>query len=155
MSLKKIESVKKDKGFKIWDLIIYGVIIAMVAVTFTVVFTTRDTSPLSGIRIYTKGIAVFQYSFESGKYEVLSDTAQIEVNDGSDALTVKITTGNDYNVVEIVKSGSVSVKEANCRSYDCIYASPIKDNSGFIICSPHALRIVPYNFDPDDGYVII
>ncbi|MDE6868126.1 MAG: NusG domain II-containing protein [Clostridia bacterium] len=155
MSLKKIESVKKDKGFKIWDLIIYGVIIALVIVTFTVVFTTRDTTPLRGVRVYSKGVAVFEYSFENGKYNVLSDSAEIEVSDSGETLTVKITDGSEYNLVEIVKSGSVSVKEANCHSLDCVYMAPIKDNSGFIFCSPHALRIVPYDFDPDDGTIIV
>ena len=32
MSLKKIEQVKADKGFKIWDLVIYGVVLALTAV---------------------------------------------------------------------------------------------------------------------------
>ncbi|MDE5942763.1 MAG: NusG domain II-containing protein [Clostridia bacterium] len=155
MSLKKIESVKKDRGFKIWDLIIYGVIIALVVITFTVVFTTRDTSPLSGIRIYSKGVAVFEYSFENGKYNILSDANEIEVSDNGESLTVKITSGKEYNLVEIVKSGSVSIKEANCHSLDCVYMPAIKDNSGFIYCSPHALRIVPFNFDPDDGNIIV
>ena len=50
MSLKKIEQVKADKGFKIFDLIVYAVIIVSVAVAFTVLFTVRDDSPLSGIR---------------------------------------------------------------------------------------------------------
>ena len=51
MSLKKVRQTKADKGFKIWDLIVYGAIIALAVVLFIVVFTTRDTSPLSGIRI--------------------------------------------------------------------------------------------------------
>ena len=45
MSLKKIEQVKKDKGFRLFDLIIYGVIVLTVAVLFIVIFTTRDTDP--------------------------------------------------------------------------------------------------------------
>ena len=54
MSLKKIEQVKKDKGFKLFDLIIYGVVAVLVAVLFIVVFTTRDASPLTGVRIYLR-----------------------------------------------------------------------------------------------------
>ena len=42
MSLKKVEQVKADKGFKIWDLIIYGVIAVTVAVLFIVIFATKD-----------------------------------------------------------------------------------------------------------------
>ena len=63
MSLKKIEQVKKDKGFKIFDLIIYGVIIITVAVLFIVVFTTRNTDPLTGIKVYVNSEIVFEYEF--------------------------------------------------------------------------------------------
>jgi len=44
MSLKKIQQVKKDKGFKIFDLIIYGIIILTVAVLFIAIFATRNTN---------------------------------------------------------------------------------------------------------------
>ncbi len=73
MSLKKIEQVKADKGFKIFDLIVYAVIIVSVAVAFTVLFTVRDDSPLSGIRVYAKGAAVFEYTFSDGKYNITND----------------------------------------------------------------------------------
>lgn len=153
MSLKKIEDVKKDRGFKIWDLIIYGAIIALTAVAFIVVFTSRDTSPLSGIRIYSKGEAVFEYSFESGKYSVLSDSVGLEISNGDGVLTVKITSGKEYNTVEI-SGGAVKVTDANCRTRDCVYMAAIKDNGGFIYCSPHGLRIVPFDFE-DDGKVTV
>ncbi len=51
MSLKKVKEVKKDKGFKLFDLIIYGVIAVFVAVLFTVIFTTQNKTPIAGVRI--------------------------------------------------------------------------------------------------------
>ena len=50
MSLKKVEAVKKEKGFKILDLIVYGIILAIVVVLFIVVFATKNTDALSGDR---------------------------------------------------------------------------------------------------------
>ena len=51
MSLKKVAEVKKDRGFKIWDLIIYGTVLLLAAALFIAVFATRNTDPLSGVRI--------------------------------------------------------------------------------------------------------
>ena len=36
MSLKKVAQVKNDKGFKIWDLIIYGAVILLAAALFKI-----------------------------------------------------------------------------------------------------------------------
>ena len=61
MSLKKIEQTKKDRWFRIFDLIIYGVIIISVAVLFIVMFTTQDKSKLTGVKIHLKSETVFEY----------------------------------------------------------------------------------------------
>ena len=53
MSLKKIEQVKRDRGFKIPDLIVYGAVIVAVIVSFVVIFTTKNSDPLTGIRVYS------------------------------------------------------------------------------------------------------
>ncbi len=154
MSLKKVRQTKADKGFKIWDLIVYGAIIALAVVLFIVVFTTRDTSPLSGIRIYSKGAAVFEYSFESGKYQKLSEAADLEISDEGDKLIIKISCSEGYNVVELGKSGYVKVTDADCANKDCVHMHDIVDNSSAIYCTPHGLRIVPYEFE-DDGIIIM
>ena len=150
MSLKKVGEVKADKGFKIWDLIIYGAVILLAAVLFIVVFTTRDTSPLKGIKIYVGNEVVFDYSFEEGAYtsskyaEILSETEE--------ELTVKIITeGNGYNTVVIEKGGAANVTEANCRTKDCVYTAKIVNNSGAIYCWTHGLKILPYGYDSDNG----
>lgn len=153
MSLKKVGEVKADKGFKIWDLIIYGAIIALVAVLFIVVFATRDTSPLKGIRIYVANEVVYEYDFENGE---ISRKDCVEVEDGEESLTLKVNCGNNrYNTVVIYKSGSVKVTQANCPKKDCVYTPEIKDNSGFIHCLSHGLKVLPYDFDIDNGNLII
>lgn len=150
MSLKKVGEVKADKGFKIWDLVIYGVIILLTAALFIVVFLTRDDSPLKGIKIYVGNEVVFDYNFEEGKY-TSSESAEV-ISETEEELTVKITTGgNGYNTVMIKKEGSVKVTEANCRTKDCVYTAEIENNGGAIYCRSHGLKIIPYGYDSDDG----
>lgn len=104
MSLKKVEAVKKEKGFKILDLIVYGIILAIVVVLFIVVFATKNTDALSGVRIYSKGEAVFEYSFETFEYKQLSNSVTVETEEAEGVLTVKIISSDGFNVIRIDKS---------------------------------------------------
>ena len=47
MSLKKVEQVKKDRFFRIWDILVYGVIIVVVVALFLAVTLTADKSSLT------------------------------------------------------------------------------------------------------------
>lgn len=156
MALKKVEQVKADKGFKIWDLIIYGAIIAIVVVLFIVIFATRNASPFKGIRIVINNDTIYEYDFENGK-EVSRNSEYIQtVEENDNTLVLKADTGNGgYNVIQINKSGSVKITEANCGKRDCVYTPELKDNNGVIYCSPHRLKIIPYDFDVDDGNLIV
>ena len=155
MSLKKVTQVKADKGFKLPDLIIYCALLVLVAVTFIVVFTTRDDSPLKGIRIYVKSEIVYEYDFKNGQRTINGKFTQI-ISQDDDLIVLKITTGGDgYNLVQVNKKGTVKVTEANCGKNDCVYTPQIKNSSGIIYCSPHKVKIVPYDFDVDDSDIII
>jgi hypothetical protein len=152
MSLKKIEQVKKDKGFRLFDLIIYGVIVLTVAVLFIVIFTTRDTDPLTGVRIFVDSQEVFSYEF--GGEPTRSDGVTVE--EDANGITVTIRTDDDLNLVYIDKSAkTVKMLEANCKGQQCMYFPVMDNNSKFIYCSPHRLRIEPYSVDLDDPFVIV
>lgn len=155
MSLKKIDEVKADKGFKLLDIIIYGIIIAIVAALFITLFATRDEGALRGIRIYVRSVAVFEYDFSNGSYNVLED-AFITVEEGT-PLTVRVNTADGgYNLVQMDPvERTVKVVEADCGRLDCVYTPAISDNNGIIYCSPHFMRILPYDFENDDGYIIM
>lgn len=141
MSLKKIEQVKADKGFKIWDLIIYGIVLVLVAVLFTVVITTRNTDPLTGVRVTYKAETVLEYEF-GGQPEILDE--MVEVKEDVNGLTVTVRSQDDFNVIYIDKSAkTVKMQEANCKGKQCLYFAAIKNNSGYIICDPHGIKIEP------------
>lgn len=153
MSFKKVTQVKKDKCFKLLDLIVYGVIIVLIAVMFISIFAVSDKSPLSGVRVSVDGVSVFEYDFEKDEYKILNDCVTAE--DSSDKITVTVIPHNgETNVIVIDKSGTVKITETNCHGKDCKYMPEIKDNSGIIYCSPHGLRVEPLNFE-DNGNVIL
>ncbi len=152
MSLKKIEQTKQDKWFRLFDLIIYGVIIVAVVVLFIVLFTTRDTSGLSGVRILIKGETVFEYEFAEDKYSILSDKVEVKEEDGG--ITVNVRDGDNFNAVYIDRDKKTAkMSEANCRGKHCLYFSPLKNNSNFISCSPHSVKIEPLIQDLDNPVI--
>ena len=150
MSLKKIEQVKADKGFRIWDLIIYGTIIVLVIILFIVVFTTRDNSSLTGIRITVKAQVVFEYEF----CEIPEFTDGVTIEEDEKGITVTIISEKDKNVVFIDKiKKTVKMVEANCKGRQCIYFAAMDDNSDFIYCSPHGLKVEPLHKDLDNPVI--
>lgn len=154
MSLNKVTEVKADKGFKIRDLAVYGAVILIIAVIFIAVFVTRDTSPLKGVKIYTDEVLVFEYNFTNGEYKN-SSLETVTVTPAENSLKIKITANGGYNVVEInTKERTVKVTEADCGKRDCVYTAAITNSSGMIYCSPHKLRILPYDFEADDNIKI-
>lgn len=150
MSLKKAAQVRADRGFKLWDLLIYGVIAAAVAALFLTVFLSSDGGGLNGIRVYIVNTAVLDYDFERDEYTVYDDERIAVEENSSDTLVFVVYAGNGYNRVKVDKSGSVSVIEADCRSRDCVYTPSIKDSGSFIYCSPHGVKIMPYDFGDID-----
>lgn len=150
MSLKKIEQVKKDKGFKIFDLIIYGVILLTVAAVFIAVFTTRNSNPLSGVRIYVASAQVFEYEFGGQPLKIEGGGVTVEVVEEGAGMTVTVRTDGGYNVLYIDKSArTAKMRKADCHSQQCVYFPEMKDNSGFIYCDPHGLRVEPLIKDYD------
>ena len=147
MALKKIEQVKRDRGFKLFDIIIYGAVILIVAVLFIVLFTTRDTSSLTGVRITVKAEVVFEYEFGG----TLKYSDGVTVEEDGNGITVTIQTDGDKNVVFIDKSKKTAkMIEANCKGKQCMYFAVMNDNSDFIYCSPHGLKVEPLVQDLDN-----
>ncbi len=155
MSLKKVEQVKSERGFRIWDLLVYGIVAVLIVALFLSVFLTRDKSPLTAVGIYVNNQKVFVYDFEKGGYEILTKDGGITVESGAKSLTVKINNDYGYNEIVIEKAGKVYATAADCGGKDCTHMRPITDKSGIIYCSPHRLRIVPDDYKPDDDGIII
>lgn len=160
MSLKKINQVKNSGWFKFLDIIIYVAMVLVTLALFLAFYFTKDKSPAEGIRISYSGRNVFEYYDSNGEYKILDgDNIKIE-SENSQKLTLTFYTDGKkgYNRVVIDKvEKSVKVTEADCSMRkDCVYMPEIKDNSGFISCSPHMMTIQPFNpKTDDDGNIII
>ncbi len=149
MSLKRVEQVKKDKGFRLWDLIIYGLLAVLIVVLFCVFVFPKDKSRIDTISI-VRGFAneaetVFSYSFLTDTYEVVNEQAITVEEDTATQLKVVFHGSHegDYNVIVIDKQNyTVDVTEANCPALDCVHSPVIKDNSSLpIICSTHEMIV--------------
>lgn len=161
MSLKKIEQVKKDRGFKLSDIIIYGTVVLIVAVLFIVVFTALDTDPLSGVKIIIKSQKIFEYEFgEAPQYsedvkEIDGKKISVSVVEDEKGITVTITSEGDKNVVYIDKQKKTAkMTEANCRGRHCTYFF-MDDNSDIIFCDPRGIKIEPLKRDLNDPNIKI
>lgn len=160
MSLKKINGVKADKGFKIFDLIIYAAIAALIVALFIIFVFVPDKSGASDITVYYKNQPVYTYSFETQTGRII-DGEHISV-DGQTAEGLSLTfygaDRNEKNSIYIDKiNKSVDVTEANCSTRkDCVHMDKITDKSKVIICSPHNMKIQPqgYEYDPDAPIVV-
>ena len=157
MSLKKVEQVKRSKWFRLWDLLIYGIIAAAIVALILVFTLTGRGGKLDGINISYKGEKVFTYSFSGGGYEIFSE-GNIEINaDSADRLELTFYTNgkSGYNTILIDKKNkSVKVTASNCSWHkDCVYTAALdNDRSVPILCTPHALSISPIKIY-DDGTI--
>lgn len=160
MAVKKIGQIKESKWFRVWDLIVYGVVAVIIAALFLTVFLARDKSSPNGFKISYDGRDVFAYSFTDDKYESLS-AANIQVEEESEdmlLLTFYTDDGKGYNKIEVNKvKKTVKVTDANCSTHkDCVYTPAIEGGSSAIICPPHSMIITPLGTaKDDDGNIII
>ena len=110
MSLKKVRQVKKDRFFKLWDILIYGLIAAVVAALFIAAAFTADNSALQSVEVRYNNALAFFYDFSADEYEI-SLPQNIAVEENEDGLTVtfctdggSLTEPRDYNIIFIDKS---------------------------------------------------
>ena len=163
MSLKKVQQVKKDRLFRLWDILVYGVIIVLIVVLFVVFVFTSGGGTATGIEVYYNGTLAFSYSFETDEYEICLQE-NIAVEDGGDVLTVTFCTddGNlqelvNYNIIEIDKMAcTASVTEADCsNSKECVNSPAIPNSYNLpITCVVHRLVVTSTDYT-DDGETLI
>ena len=157
MSLKKIEQVKQTKWFKPLDLLIYGLLAALIVALILAFALSGKGEELDGIIINYKGEKVFTYNFSKNEYEILrADSIEISDEGETKLGLIFYTDGKSgYNKIEIDKKGkSVKVTDSNCsRHKDCVYTQALNASRSVpILCTPHALSIVPLTVY-DDGII--
>lgn len=160
MSLKKVQQVKKDKGFKIFDLLIYGVIILVIAALFLAFVVTRKEDPIQGIQVLYKKEVVLTFNFEDGSCAVTSGkeshVGDLVETEKKVTFTFYAADESQYNEITIDKENkSAYVTSANCNRFEggkeCVHMQSVASTADTILCTPHAMEIVPLGYESDDG----
>ena len=153
MSVKKVDQVRRDKGFKLWDIAVYGILAALILALFCafVFFAPAASSGSSAnsISIFagfnSDQRQVFSYDFATDT-PVIYDGTRITVNENSAErllLTFHGESEGEYNVITIDKlNRTVDVTKANCPAQNCVYSPVISSGSSLpIICTSHGMTI--------------
>ena len=149
MSQKKIEQVKKTKYFRLWDILVYGIILLIIASLFLVVFLTGDKTSANGFTIRQANKVVFTYYFDTDSYEYNLTDGVIKIDSQDESslnFTVYTRDKSGFNKIKVDKvNNSVEVVDADCSLLrkDCVYTPALKDNSSVISCLPHEMYIEP------------
>lgn len=162
MSQKKVGQVRGDRFFKIGDIFIYGAIAVIVAALFLAIFLTGDRSALTVVEGRYNNAVAFSYDFTADELSIYlpQNVAVDEFATDDGGITIIFCTDGgsleelkSYNIIYIDRSArSVTVTESDCSSRrDCVYTPAITDNSGVIVCTPHALTISPSGFSDING----
>ena len=147
MSLKKVKQVRQDKGFKMWDILIYAVLAVVIIVLFIVFVFARPSSPITSISVlsgYGDGQRVVcTYNFITDALTADEDYISVEEHSGEAIRLLYTAEEGGYNIILIDRqNSSVSVTEADCPSLDCVPTAPITTNTSLpIICTTHRLII--------------
>lgn len=157
MSQKKISQVILDKGFRFFDIVVYGCIILMTIIFFCVFVFFKGEKHFDGIQILYRGECIFTYEFASDHYVILADDFIEIISKDQLCFEVKIYSAeNEYNIICIDKQHEcVYMLDANCSfRKDCVHMNALScDNLVPISCVPHAILIVALDYTVDNGTI--
>ncbi|MDD3831044.1 MAG: NusG domain II-containing protein [Clostridia bacterium] len=160
MAIKQVEQGKQNSYFRKTDLIIYGSILVVVALLFTIFFVKGREQQLDGIEIVymgDKNITIFTYSFDSDRYQIHPAWQQlITITPTESGYVVVISNADQHErfnrMVIDCNERKVWVEEANCSlSRDCTRMDAIDNAEKVIVCVPHRLKILPLSPNYDNN----
>ena len=148
-------NAKKDKPFKILDVLMYMCVAILILVLFCVFVLNTDRTPLETVTVVDDetGETLFVYNAKRGDYEINLDNTngwQIVVNKVDDGVQVTLTreirNETHFNTLKIVTGANPSVEmtDSLCGFHqDCVRNFPaITRSGGAIVCSPNRLKII-------------
>ncbi|MDE7439264.1 MAG: NusG domain II-containing protein [Clostridia bacterium] len=157
--MTRLEEIKKRKPFAIWDLLIYGILAAVVLILFAVFVFGGNGEAASGIQISLldgSDTVVYSYEYDSGKKKIAEGWEErISEEEAEGVLRVTVyldETKNDYNVVEIdLQNRKAVMRDANCSfRRDCVNMMGVSSERDVIICLPHKLKVCALGGEKED-----
>ncbi len=145
------KSTKRNNDlFKLPDLILYTAVIVVILALFLIPLLTNSNKNLSGFDLYKNGEIILSVDFNK-KEVCFIDEAQKDLIDVTiekeflKATVYQAEDKKDYNVISAnLQEKWVQITESTCSNKkDCVHFSPLKSESGVIVCQPHNLKITP------------
>ena len=154
-ALANVQHAKKDKPFKVLDVMVYLVVVLLILVLFYVfVFDTSNTQlQIVNVIDDETGETLFIYNVTRGEYSINENnssgwTIEVEQTGGGVVVTLTRQVGGEqhFNKLTITRGRKPSVKmtDSICGFHkDCVRNFPaITRSGGAIVCSPNRLKIV-------------
>lgn len=158
---EKIKEIKKERFFKKGDFIVYLFLCVLIIFLFVFFVFTANSEKVSYVTLSTSEksgeVEILSYDFSSDELTVKEGYEdRLIISDTKTGYEIKfLSSDGGYNLIEIDKSGSVYVSEADCSfSKDCVSFSPIESGGQVIICVPHKLVIMGYSKGAEPPVVI-
>lgn len=150
-----VVSAKKDKPFKLLDIMLYLGVLLVILVLFYVFIFDTDNLQMQTVAVYDDetGETLFLYNVTRNEYIVNEDNLSgwvVTVEQVEDGIKVTLTReiGGDahFNTLKITRGAQVSVQmiDSVCGFHqDCVRNFPaVTRAGGAIVCSPNRLKIV-------------
>ena len=150
---KNVQFAKKDKPFKVLDVMVYIAVVLVILVLFYVFLFNSQDAPMQVVNVIDDqtGETLFTYNFVRNEYAIY-DTINnwtVEVTKTDDGLEVtfkrEIDGEQHFNTMKINKKDvTVEMVDSLCGYHkDCVRNFPaIERAGGAIVCSPNRLKIV-------------
>lgn len=116
---KDFEFYKNTKPFKLFDLVVLGVILVLVVALLLVLYLPRDNG--ATVQVYRSGKLVAEY----------------ELNDAKDTPIVK----NYGSLVLLIEGDGVTALESECPDKCCVKQGKINRDGESIICVPQEIVV--------------
>ena len=128
---QKAALARRQKFFVFGDLFVFAVLLVLLAAVTAIAFLLPREEGNS-FTVYFRGEAIFSAPLDEDAVYVFT------VESGAVTRYDELADYRDYNILA-VSEGKVCVREADCRSQDCVRHGAA--DWGEIVCLPHALRI--------------
>ncbi|MCH5152617.1 MAG: FAD:protein FMN transferase [Clostridiales bacterium] len=153
--VSNVQNAKKDKPFKVLDVMVYLIVVLLILVLFAVFVFDTDSTQLQIVNVIDDetGETLVVYNVTRGEYSVNDAnsngwTIQVENKDNGVEITLtrEIKGEEHFNKMKIVRGRNPSVQmiDSICGFHkDCVRNFPsITRSGGAIVCSPNRLKIV-------------
>ena len=150
-----VVNAKKDKPFKVLDVLMYMCVTLLILVLFYVFIFDTDSTPMRAVTVIDDdtGEVLFVYNVKLNDYSVNNDNANgwhVVVNKVDDGLEVTLTREiqgeTHFNTLKVTRGQNPSVKmiDSHCGFHqDCVRNFPaVTRSGGAIVCSPNRLKII-------------